>query len=714
MNYRFLPIILWCIFCGLPYLGFAQCALEEISLSQKTAEATYIFDGIVTDAHVFWDNDHSHIITQYTVENKRSIKGDLAKYVSILQVGGQIGETIERVTPSMALEIGTKALFFADVTQLIAAPASLPALELYAGAQGVVLYDQSGEIATDLFRQYNRPNRQIYQPIAQQLGITLPKMPAYTPTAVAKQQEQQVAVIAGINPTTVAAGMNQIITITGSGFGTLSGNATVEFRNPDYFGLSVSYQSVSPAHIVSWSDSQIQVRVPGKDLQSGKAGAGSGFIRLVTSDGSFSTSSVALDVVYNKANINLREVDLVNDNAAGGYSFRLNTDFNANADRAAAFKRALDTWECQSNVNFVVATQTTITNCPSNNGINTIAMDNACSLPSGTLSQTTQWFTVCANGDAFLSEMDIIFSSATNWNYTSNATTSTKKDFETIALHELGHAIGMGHVLGFGKLMYPALSNAYDNRMPDDDALSCVHRIVAHSSQNNSCGGSTAMIPTTSCQVRAKVRAFLEGAYNGTSMNTAAIMPTGQPFSNTPWLYKGIESLPNIPTTATDWILAELRSDQNTIVARAAGVIYSDGLIKSIDGSDGLLFKGVQQTANGQYYIVLRHRNHLAIITPQPISLPNIIAYNLTTSASAAAGANQLKPVSGGKYALRAGDINADGVITVADFNIYTTQSSLINQYKEADCNLDSSVTVADFNRYISNSSFIGQASIRY
>ena len=58
--------------------------------------------------------------------------------------------------------------------------------------------------------------------------------------------------------------------------------------------------------------------------------------------------------------------------------------------------------------------------------------------------------------------------------------------------------------------------------------------------------------------------------------------------------------------------------------------------------------------------------------------------------------------------------MNADGVITVADFNIYKPESSKIKLYLRSDLNLDGNVTVADFNFYKANSSKIGHPLIKY
>ena len=65
-------------------------------------------------------------------------------------------------------------------------------------------------------------------------------------------------------------------------------------------------------------------------------------------------------------------------------------------------------------------------------------------------------------------------------------------------------------------------------------------------------------------------------------------------------------------------------------------------------------------------------------------------------------------------FALYAGDFDSDGVVTVVDFNLYQSQSALLNVYVDGDANLDKNVTVFDFNLFQPNSSKIGITEIRY
>lgn len=68
-----------------------------------------------------------------------------------------------------------------------------------------------------------------------------------------------------------------------------------------------------------------------------------------------------------------------------------------------------------------------------------------------------------------------------------------------------------------------------------------------------------------------------------------------------------------------DWVFVELRAENNqtNIVASRSGLIQRDGDIVDIDGVSPLSFAG---TAVNNYYTVVRHRNHLGVMSATPIS----------------------------------------------------------------------------------------------
>ena len=67
-------------------------------------------------------------------------------------------------------------------------------------------------------------------------------------------------------------------------------------------------------------------------------------------------------------------------------------------------------------------------------------------------------------------------------------------------------------------------------------------------------------------------------------------------------------------------MLVELRTGtaSGTKVATRAGFLKSDGTIVDTNGTSPLQFAGLGE---GNYYVVVRHRNHLAIMSASAISL---------------------------------------------------------------------------------------------
>lgn len=66
-----------------------------------------------------------------------------------------------------------------------------------------------------------------------------------------------------------------------------------------------------------------------------------------------------------------------------------------------------------------------------------------------------------------------------------------------------------------------------------------------------------------------------------------------------------------------DWVFVELRdeNDYTNIVATRSGLVQRDGDIVDLDGTSALFFPDV---ATANYYLVVRHRNHLGVMTQSP------------------------------------------------------------------------------------------------
>ena len=109
--------------------------------------------------------------------------------------------------------------------------------------------------------------------------------------------------------------------------------------------------------------------------------------------------------------------------------------------------------------------------------------------------------------------------------------------------------------------------------------------------------------------------------------------------------------------------------------------------------------------------MAIRTRNHLAVVSRLTQTLPNTTAFDFTLPANIQAGANQLVQI-GNVYVLKAGDINADGVINYADFNAYISPQGSTT-YNPADLNLNGNITIADFDLFQQNVSAIALPAVR-
>jgi hypothetical protein len=214
--------------------------------------------------------------------------------------------------------------------------------------------------------------------------------------------------------------------------------------------------------------------------------------------------------------------------------------------------------------------------------------------------------------------------------------------------------------------------------------------------------------------VVAALKAFLQGPYIGSAMGTAlasgGLIPASQPYSGAPWNYPGTETVSPVPAGMVDWVLLELRSDQTTVVARRAALILSDGTIVDTDGSSPVTFDGV---SNGSYYLVVKHRNHLAIMSSSAVPLTGSSSlFDFTTGLDKYHGGDA-REVSTGVFGMYAGDANSDGFVTSTDFNVFNPEfTSGASGYRIPDWNLDTFVTSTDFNLFNPNFTTGRQTSV--
>jgi hypothetical protein len=199
------------------------------------------------------------------------------------------------------------------------------------------------------------------------------------------------------------------------------------------------------------------------------------------------------------------------------------------------------------------------------------------------------------------------------------------------------------------------------------------------------------------------LKTFLQGPFKSgvmsTSLNELRFIPLKQPFNTSPWNYQGIEQTTNVPPDVVDWILVELRSGLNgsTTVVKRAAFVKRNGVIVDIDGSNNLRFLG----SSGLYYVVIKHRNHLGVISSNRINISTSNSfYDFTTSMNSAYGTNSLIHLGNNLYGLYAGDGNGNGNINNTDLNAIWKKENGKVGYKSGDFDLNGGVNIMDKNSY--------------
>lgn len=220
--------------------------------------------------------------------------------------------------------------------------------------------------------------------------------------------------------------------------------------------------------------------------------------------------------------------------------------------------------------------------------------------------------------------------------------------------------------------------------------------------------------------VKVNVKAFLSGTFDRINQKmideprTDRVMPLKEPFTQLGYQLKSganssIGDSLNVlsdyaDNSIVDWILLELRSKTNpaTVLASKPFLIQIDGDIVELDGKSTPTFTNV---AADQYYVVVRHRNHLGCRTLNAIQLSSTTtSLNFTNNSMPLNGSFPVISLGNGLYGMISGDANHDGSVDGLDNAEFEIQNGYFHLYiMNADFNLDNSIDAFDTIEWASN-----------
>ncbi len=154
--------------------------------------------------------------------------------------------------------------------------------------------------------------------------------------------------------------------------------------------------------------------------------------------------------------------------------------------------------------------------------------------------------------------------------------------------------------------------------------------------------------------LRVDAKAILEGAYAGSGTMNKTLKTNGTLATQFP----GVD----IPAEAVDTVSVEVRdsadASKGAIQRSRTAWLLTDGTLKTFsDTSKAYVeFSGLDA---GNYFIVIHHRNHLAVMSAAAVSLSGTSArYDFTTGQEKAYGTNPMKQLGSGIYGMYSGDAN--------------------------------------------------------
>jgi hypothetical protein len=455
---------------------FSQTMLREIPLKQQIEKSSLVIEGQVIAKKSVWNADHNNIYTIHTVKVYKVFKGDAFSTIEVTTSGGKVDDVEQIVIPNLKLNVNDMGLFTLHNNgnmQKALGKSKFERFNVYSSLQGFYKYDLARDVISSPFSKKQGISNLFYDEITSYTKTKFIEISSFNAKNEVSKTSNNKIVLAPdaitFDLSTATAGTGEVLTISGTGFGSAKGK--VGFRDADSGGndgspnFNPAYIDALDSEVLTWTNTQITVKIP--------SSAGTGNIRVTNNDLSEGFSNQTLTISYALINTNdgLGTQHFSAD-GTGSITWRMNTNFNANTAAKESFLRAFETWRCETGINWVVGANTSV-NVSAIDGISLISFDNASSpLPEGTLGQCSYVISSCSTRTVrdIVGELDIVFDDDINdpstpaiesWYFGNdpNGIDFTQWDFQSVALHELGHGHQLGHVINTNNVMHFSISN---------------------------------------------------------------------------------------------------------------------------------------------------------------------------------------------------------------------------------------------------------------
>lgn len=534
----------------------AQCLVQHIPLTERIADAQLVAEVEVIGQQSFIDKATDRILTANTVKIYQVFKGKqhFARTTTVYTLGGQVGDRMEMADPSLQFSPGDKGvLLLSNFTQMQDVFG-----DSYSGWFGVsgptsfLRYNTVNQTAMDHHHEMGDISTQLYKAL---------KVLCNEPDPLKSQDQMAFPVkssfkksVTSFSPSTISAGNQQVLTITGTGFGNTRGK--VSFANGDDGGKT-NIMVGRPYHFTKWTDTEIEVYVP-------KA-AGTGEVSVITANNVSYTASNDLTVEYaflefsarNRAGDSvLVSPVLDDDDGEGGITWTFNDDFFQDKDAVEAFLRAAESWRCGTRVSFSVDTiNSTSIDEVDRDDVHTVMWQNPnWQIGSGALGVCYSQWSGCLDVNNnewhwYLNDVDLVFddelSNNRTWNFSTRQPTSSQYDFQSVAVHELGHAHQLAHIIDNTGVMHYSIRNGEQKRkLKTSVDIAAGNEVMKKSNEPTGCGSVDPMqyIRPSECKllnVTRPVADFTLSDNEVCGLDTIDVTDASEPTGNLTWSVSG-------------------------------------------------------------------------------------------------------------------------------------------------------------------------------